>query len=134
MKNSDAGLKRVLVVDDEPGISQVCRRILIKEGFEVDLAANGVEAEDKLGEREYDLILVDIRTPVKNGKELYQSISEKYPRLTDRVIFTTGDVIGGNTKGFLEKSGRPFLPKPFTPEELKAIVAETLQEIEANER
>jgi hypothetical protein len=38
------------------------------------------------------------------------------------VIFTTGDVIGQGTETFLEESGRPFLPKPFTPDELKRLV------------
>ena len=65
-----------------------------------------------------------------DGKQLYQCIQEKHPKLIDRVVFTTGDVIGGDTQSFLEQSGRPFLPKPFAPDELKTIVRETLEKIE----
>jgi len=130
MKNPAAGAKRILLVEDEPAISQVCRRVLASEGFEMDTAVNGVEAEDKLREKDYNLIIIDIRTPVMNGKELYQYISEKYPKLVERVIFTTGDVLAEETKGFLEQRGRPFLPKPFTPDNLKAIVKETLRQVE----
>jgi len=83
-----------------------------------------------LEKKEYDLILIDIRTPVMNGKQLYQSINDKHPDLTDRVIFTTGDLLGGDTKNFLEQSGRLFLPKPFTPDELKTVVKEALGRIE----
>ena len=130
MKNSGAEARRVLVVEDEPVISRVCSQALRGEGFEVDIAANGSIAEGMLEKKEYDLILIDIRTPVMNGKQLYQSINDKHPDLTDRVIFTTGDLLGGDTKSFLEQSGRLFLPKPFTPDELKTIVGEALRRIE----
>jgi DNA-binding response OmpR family regulator len=126
MEKSNAGVKRILVVEDELAISQVCRRVLTRDGFEVDTAVNGEIAQDMLQGKNYALILIDIRTPVMNGKEFYQSLEEQYPRLVDRVVFTTGDVIGSDTRKFLERSGRPFLPKPFTPDELKTIVRETL--------
>ncbi len=83
-----------------------------------------------LEKKEYDLILIDIRTPVMNGKQLYQSINDRHPGLTGRVIFTTGDLLGGDTKSFLEQSGRLFLPKPFTPDELRTVVKEALGRVE----
>jgi DNA-binding response OmpR family regulator len=46
------------------------------------------------------------------------------------VIFTTGDLMGGDTRSFLEQSGQPFLPKPFTPSELKIMVREILRQLE----
>ena len=126
MQNSAGETKRILVVEDEPAISQICRRILTGDGFEVDTAINGEVAQEMLGERDYTLVLMDIRMPVMSGKEFYQILESQYPQLVDRVIIATGDVIGSKTKNFLEKSGRPFLPKPFTPDELKTIVRETL--------
>ena len=130
MENHGVGTKRILVVEDEPVICEICIRVLTGEGFEVDIAANGKLAEAKLQESRYDLILIDIRTPIMNGKELYQWINEKYPELVSRVIFTTGDVMGGDTQSFLETAGRPFLLKPFTPNELRTIVRETLRQLE----
>ena len=82
-----------------------------------------------LEEKDYELCLVDIKTPVMNGKELYEVIVVKHKKLVERVIFTTGDTTEGYTKHFLELVGRPFLPKPFAPDELKAIVRETLRQI-----
>ncbi len=64
-----------------------------------------------------------------NGMELYLWLEEKHPKLASRVIFTTGDVMGGDTQSFLEQVTRPFLPKPFTPDELRAILRETLRQI-----
>jgi len=130
VKNSPAGLTRILVVEDEPAVCQVCQRILTSEGFEVDIAVNGDVAQDMLGKKDYDLVLIDIRTPVMNGKQLYQVIIEKHPKLANSVIFTTGDVIGKDTTTFLAQTGRPFLSKPFTPDELKTIAKETLRQIE----
>ena len=126
MKDSGAAQGKILVVEDEPGISQVCQRVLTQEGFEVDIAVNGVVAQDMLWRKEYTLVIIDIRTPVMSGKEFYQYLSEKYPRLVSGVIFTTGDVISNDTQGFLEQAGRPFLLKPFTPDELQAMVRENL--------
>ena len=126
MENSSAGIKRILVVEDEPGIRQVCQRALTSQGYHVDFATNGATAEDMLMQEDYDLLLIDIKTPVMNGKEFYKNIEDRYPKLLDRIIFTTGDVISNDTQGFLKQAGRPFLLKPFTPDELQAIVRENL--------
>jgi DNA-binding response OmpR family regulator len=130
MKNSSAGAKKILVVEDEPAICQVCLRVLTGEGFEVDIAVNGGVAQDMLREKDYDLCLIDIKTPVMNGKQLYQVIIGKHPKLANGVIFATGDVIDGYTQRFLELASRPFILKPFTPDELKTIVKETLKQME----
>ena len=126
MEQATAIRKSFLVVEDEPGISKMCVRTLASEGFQVDIARNGKIACDILREKEYDLCLVDIRTPEMNGIELYQYLEKEHPGLTDKVIFTTGDVLSGNTKAFLEETDRPCLPKPFTPDELRAIVRAVL--------
>ena len=130
MKNSGTDTKRILVVEDEPAISQVCLRVLTGEGFEVDIAVNGDIAQGMLGKTDYALCVVDIRTPVMNGKQLYQHMIEKHPKLANRVIFATGDVMDGYTQRFLELAGRPFLAKPFTTAELTTVVKEALRQIE----
>ncbi len=130
MKTSDGSVKRALIVEDEPAISDVCRRVLEGEGFEVDIAVNGKVAQDMIEEKQYDLCLSDIRTPQMNGTELYQWLKEKHPQLASRVIFTSGDVMSGDIQSFLEQAARPFLPKPSTPSELKTVVKEALRQIE----
>jgi DNA-binding response OmpR family regulator len=128
-KKHSPGAKRILVVEDEPAITEVCRRILVSEGFEVDVAGNGSIAQTMLEKQDYDLLLIDIRTPVMNGRELYSSIVKRQPELANHVIFTTGDLLTGGTRAFLDESGRPFLSKPFTPDELKAVVTQVLRGI-----
>jgi DNA-binding response OmpR family regulator len=130
MRNSGACVKRILVVEDEPSICQVCLRTLTAEGFEVNVADNGATAQNMLGGKNYDLCLIDIRTPVMDGQQLYQWLNEKHPELLNRVIFTTGDLVSKDTKSFIEQAGRPFLSKPFTLDELKTMVRETFRQIE----
>ena len=128
MKTPGGSLKRILIVEDEPAICELCRRVLTGEGFEVDIAANGKVAQDMLVRKDYDLCLIDIKLPVMNGKELYQWLQEKHPQQASRVVFTTGSAMGGDTQSFLEQTARPFLPKPFAPDELKGVVREALKE------
>lgn len=126
MGRASNNVKRILVVEDEPGISQVCTRTLRAEGFGVDIASNGKAALDVLIKKKYDLCLVDIRTPEMNGIELYQHLEKEYPESLNKLIFTTGDVLSDDIKAFLEETSRPFLPKPFTPDQLRAIVRAVL--------
>ncbi len=127
MRHSRASRKRILIVEDEPAICQVCLRTLTGEGFDVDVAANGAVAQDMLGKKEYDLCLIDIRTPIMNGRELYQHIKEEHPEFANKVIFTTGDILDDRLELLLREANRPFLLKPFTPDELTAIVKQALK-------
>ena len=116
--------KRSLVVEDEPMIARMCLRALGAEGFEVDVAVDGKEAQARLSGEDatYNLCLIDIRTPGMNGIELYHYMKEIGSEMIDRVIFTTGDIINDELKAFLDETGRPFLPKPFTLDELRSAI------------
>jgi DNA-binding response OmpR family regulator len=127
MKPTKGQSPRILVVEDEPAICQICLRTLTAEGFEVDIAVNGAIAGKMLSEKKYDLCLIDIRTPIMNGRELYQHIRDQYPNFTGKIIFTTGDVLDEKLAAMLNEAKRPYLPKPFTPDELKIIVKKTLE-------
>jgi DNA-binding response OmpR family regulator len=105
----------------------MCERVLNKEGFEVDIAVNGRLAQDMIKKKQYHICMIDIRTPEINGTELYHWLQKKYPQLANHVVFTTGSLLEEKTRTFIEQSGRPFLPKPFTINELVAIVEEALK-------
>lgn len=118
------------MVEDEPAINAICLRVLSGEGFEVDITDNGKQAQYMIERYQYDLLLFDLRLPLVDGRELYHWLEKKHPQLVRRVIFTTGSVLGSRTMSFLEQSGRLYLLKPFTLDELKAIVKEALKEVE----
>jgi CheY-like chemotaxis protein len=120
---------RVFICEDEPAIAKIFQRVLGDMGFGVELASNGLVAREMLDKNEYDLIFLDIRMPVMTGDELYIWLTGKYPLKARKVVFSTGDTGSGNTQIFIEASGRPFLPKPFTPGELRAVIEKCLGKI-----
>jgi len=122
--------KTILVVEDEPSICQVCNKVFTKAGYQTDIATNAKIAQGILEVREYDLCLIDIRTPTMNGFELYQWLEEHHPAQAERVIFTSGEIYDKDTEESIKISTRQFLPKPFTIEELKAAVEEFFKKME----
>jgi len=118
--------KNILIVEDEPVIAKVCTMTLSTEGFQVEIVDNGRAALKVLKEKEFALCIIDVRTPEMNGTELYQQLKDKHPEMVNKIIFTTGDVLDVNIKAFLEKANKPYLAKPFTPDELRAVVRAVL--------
>ena len=127
MNTFDRTTKRILIVEDEPSIANLCQRVLAREGFEVEIAVNGTLAQEMIEKKQYHICIIDIRTPQLSGADLYQWLQKNYLQVANHVIFTTGSVIDEKTMAFIEQSGRPFLSKPFTPKELTAIVKEALK-------
>ena len=130
MNSLDGTAKRILVVEDEPSLADMCRIVLTRVGFEVEIAVNGRMAQDMIEKKQYHLCLIDIMMPKMSGEELYQWLRKKFPKMTNRVVFMTGSVIDGENMAFVGQSGRPLLLKPFTLQELRAVVEEALKQVE----
>lgn len=116
--------KKILAIEDEPIINLITARVLRAEGFEVDIADNGITAKEMALNTRYHLYLCDIRTPAMNGMEFYQYLREIHPGHEKRIIFTTGDTMSHEIKVFLGGKNNLFLAKPFTPVELRNIINE----------
>jgi CheY-like chemotaxis protein len=119
-------MKRALVLEDEPAISRACKKVLTDMGFEVEVALDGLDAVKMLEEKTYNLCLSDIRMPGMNGTDFYRHIEQAFPALARYVIFISGDILGGNTGAFVREANVPFLSKPFTTDELRQIVIDTM--------
>jgi signal transduction histidine kinase len=118
--------KSILVVDDEPAVASLLAEALSRDGYKVDMAANGAVALRMLGARDYDLIISDSGMPELNGRELYREIERREPRLSRRFVFVTGDILNPRTRAFLAETGAPQLEKPFTVESVKRVVRRAL--------
>ena len=111
---------RILVVDDEPGVRTLIEKVLTQSGHSVDTIGDASKAIDKLDAGViYDVILIDVRMPGMNGTEMYSHILEKTPKMKNRIIFITGDVMGADIKVFLTQNKLPYLAKPFDIKLLK---------------
>jgi PAS domain S-box-containing protein len=122
--------KRVLVVDDEPGIASVVAEVLALDEHIVETAAHGGEALAKVCTHPYDLIISDIRMPEVDGPNFYRALARRDPQLLPRLMFMTGDTLNASTREFLEQTRVPCVRKPFTLVEIRAIVQQTLQALE----
>jgi two-component system response regulator MprA len=108
----------VLIVDDDPRITDLLRRVVAYEGYSVAIAASGDEALQRTLECAPDIIILDIMLPRLNGLDVVQRLraaGDTMPIL----LLTARDSVADRVKG-LEVGADDYLVKPFAPEELLA--------------
>ncbi len=119
-------MPRILAVDDEPNIVRLIQVNLVRQGYTVETANNGVEALAKIRENRPDLLVSDVMMPEMGGFELLKNVRMD-PALSDLpVIMLTAktqdkDVMEGYTHG-----ADMYLTKPFNPAELLQFVKRIL--------
>jgi CheY-like chemotaxis protein len=120
----DVRQARVLVVDDERTVREVLRLMVREMGWaNVETCASGEDALTRLGELEYEAILLDLRMPGVSGAEVYEKLPDSVRR---RIIFVTGDTLNTTTTRFLESTRQPTLLKPIRTAELTRAVQEVV--------
>jgi len=124
---------RILVIDDEYSIIALLQRTLEPLGHEVDGMLEGSAALSLLEERIYDFVILDLKMPGPDGRQIYALIIERCPTLRQRVIFSTGDTANAGARCFLEERGVPYLTKPFDLEEAQHVVQEQIRELGLNQ-
>lgn len=72
---------KILITDDDPAIRQILMRLLTEEGYFVLTAANGVEALELARLTKFDIVLLDLNMPVKDGWETFEQLSTRQPLL-----------------------------------------------------
>jgi PAS domain S-box-containing protein len=120
------GTETILVVEDDRQVRSILRRVLLKAGYRVLLAENGADALALFAAHEgpIHLVVTDVVMPKMSGKELATRLGEIHPEL--KVLYMSGftdDALGHH--GVLQP-GTPFIPKPFTAEQLKTKVRHVL--------
>lgn len=115
----------VLVVDDEKVVCLSCERILAPDGHAVDSASSGQEALDKIEKKKYDLVITDLKMPGIDGLKLLETVKEHYREVD--VIMITGYASIDTAVKAMRLGAFDYIPKPFTPDELRAVVARALE-------
>jgi DNA-binding NtrC family response regulator len=110
----------ILVVDDEKGIREGCRRILASEGYGVDVAENGKMALEMVTGKPYDLILVDLMMPVMGGLELMENVRQIDPGII--LVVITGFATVETAVDAMKHGAYDYIPKPFNPDQLMAVI------------
>jgi len=116
---------KILLVDDEAGMREGCRRVLTPQGHSVDTAANVTSALELIRQAHYDLVLVDVMMPDGNGIDLIQPIHERDPDTICIVI--TGYATVEMAVEAVKQGAYDFLSKPFTSDQLIFAVNQGLE-------
>ncbi|MCJ8502803.1 sigma-54-dependent transcriptional regulator [Desulfatitalea alkaliphila] len=115
----------VLVVDDEPPICENCRKILTRAGHTVACAYNGQDALARMTDQTFDVVVTDLKMSRLGGMELLRRVKAASP--DTMVIVITGYSTVSSAVEVMKLGAFDYLPKPFTPDELRAVVAQAVQ-------
>jgi two-component system cell cycle sensor histidine kinase/response regulator CckA len=110
--------RRALVVDDEPGMVDLVTTLLKEAGWQVEVAATGRSALERVRASRYDVIVSDIRMPDGSGEAFYRAAVQEQAGLAKRFVFITGDTANPSAWQFLEEAQTPVLEKPFAADDL----------------
>ncbi len=114
---------RVLVIDDEPLVRNAMRNLLALE-HDAEAASDGETALALMATNDFDVVLCDVMMPRMNGRDVYEQIRARWPGRERRLVFVTGGAFVPALAAFLESTDNMKLRKPFTVENVLALVRE----------
>ncbi|MDB9318828.1 response regulator transcription factor [Nodularia spumigena] len=117
---------QLLLVDDEPGLREAVSDYLQESGFSVQVASNAREGWDWMQQNTPDLVISDVMMPLVDGYQFLKQLREDPRFQTVPVIFLTAKGMTGDRIQGYQAGVDAYLPKPFDPDELVAIVENLL--------
>ncbi len=115
--------KRILVIDDEPDFASIVQTNLKNEGFDVDVAYDGVEGLEKIKANPPDCIVLDVMMPEKDGYEVCSELKsdEKYQDIPIVMLTAVADHVGSTRYSHadgMSMEADDYLPKPASAEQI----------------
>ncbi len=114
----------ILIIDDEPAICRNCVKILSKMDYDVRYALNGHDALKMVDETIFDVVVTDLKMSNVGGMEVLRRLKASYPETM--VIVITGYASVSSAVEVMKMGAFDYLPKPFTPHELRSVVQQAL--------
>ncbi len=111
----------VLLVDDDPRMQVLGRKVLERQGYRVVVAANGTEAAEAVDLERFHVVLMDLEMPRVNGHEALRLIKARHPRLP--VVAVTAYAMAGDSERCREEGFDDYISKPYDIGKLRALVA-----------
>lgn len=124
--------KSLLIVDDEKNIRYTLLQALESLEIDVDTAVNGEEALEKINNKQYSLILLDLKMPGMNGMEVLRHVSRHHPETRIIIISAHGTI--DSAVEAMKLGAVDFLQKPFAPMEIRDTIAKVLGREDLNEK
>ncbi|MDO8948555.1 MAG: response regulator [Desulfocapsaceae bacterium] len=119
------GEAHILVVDDEPQLRDIARRILASLGYRVDVVKSGESAIEFVKKKPVDLLLIDmLMEPGMTGRQTYEEITKLYPN--QKAVIASGFAESEDVKATLQLGAGGFIKKPYSIDQLGRAIKETL--------
>ncbi len=112
--------RRVLIVDDNPNMSNLLSDMLEVFDFSSQRAADGEEALSLLNREDFSLLITDLRMPRMTGLELLKAVKDKYPKLP--VVVITGYSTEATEQELVSAKADGFLNKPFRMNDIESVL------------
>ena len=117
---------QLLYADDEPALRELVQNHLSLEGYDVETAADGVEAVKMLNKKAYDLVLLDVHMPQMDGVEVLKYMKSK--GMKSRLIMLTGDADPRIVSQCAKYGAMDYLTKPYNYHELVEAIDRVLSD------
>jgi len=114
---------RVLVVDDEPNVRQVCKRLVERMGFSCEVADTSAAALARVASEQFDLVLCDYRFRGETADAVLAGFARVAPDLIARTVIATGATNDTGVAALVERYGLRLIAKPYGSEEIRAALA-----------
>ena len=122
---------RIMIIDDEPIVGKRLKRLLEKDGFEVEAFTRGSVAAEELERKSFDIIITDLKMGRVDGIQILENAKEKNP--DTKVIIISGLMKIELADEAFRKGAFGFIIKPFKIEELKKLLKEAVIELRSRE-
>ncbi|MFY0481097.1 response regulator transcription factor [Flavobacterium sp. PLA-1-15] len=109
--------KKILIVEDDDLMIKILQFVLKKEGYQLTIAKDGLNAIERIPTIEPDMVLTDVMLPYKSGLEVINFIKDKYPTMPVIVLSALGEEERTVVEAF-KLGADDFVAKPFNPNEL----------------
>ena len=119
---------KILVVDDEDIVLESCQAVFELEGFEALLVPSADKALGAMKNNDFDLLLIDVKMPKKDGMYLMGKIKEQWPDIP--IIVMSGYYTTETIQEAIRMGAATFIAKPFEPDELIKIVRQVIEKEE----
>jgi DNA-binding NtrC family response regulator len=120
-------MKNILIVEDEISIRDSLRNWLIDSGYEVEVASEGEEALRRISEKDFEVVILDLRLPGKDGLQVLREARMKKPRLNG-IIITAYPTVGTAVQA-MKLGAVDFLTKPINLANLEKLVREKVEPV-----